>query len=168
MHINLLKRLESSVDSFRKTAFGIVSQIENTIAALDRGETESLTSVNIDTDDENFDWDSNWGDEENVIGKKIKVHLADVDRVQWKEDLQEDLEVLNFLLQKALQIVPQYDHKLQTLMQRIENKVKKPFNTNNKKIIIFTAFADTANYLYSNLSGYFKDKYQLNSALISA
>ena len=167
MHINLLKRLESSVDSFRKTAFGIVNQIENTIIALDRSETESLTSVNIDTDDENFDWDSNWGDEENVIGKKIKVHLADVDRVQWKEDLQEDLEVLDFLLQKAVQIVPQYDHKLQTLIQRIENKIQKPFNTNNKKIIIFTAFADTANYLYSNLSGYFKDKYHLNSALIS-
>ena len=167
MHINLLKRLESSVDSFRKTAFGIVQQIENTIRALDRGEAESLSSVEINTDDENFDWDSNWGDEENVIGKKIKVHLADVDRLQWKEDLQEDLNVLDFLLQKALQITPQHDYKLQTLIKRIENKIQKPFNINNKKVIIFTAFADTANYLYSNLSGYFKDKYQLNSALIS-
>ncbi len=167
MHINLLKRLESSVDSFRKTAFGIVQQIENTISALDRGESESLSSVEIDTDDENFDWDSNWGDEENVIGKKIKVHLADVDRLQWKEDLQEDLNVLDFLLQKALQIIPQHDYKLQTLIKRIENKIQNPFNINNKKVIIFTAFADTANYLYSNLSRYFKDKYQLNSALIS-
>ena len=167
MHINLLKRLESSVDSFRITASGILSQIENILRAIERGDNESLTSLQINTDDENFDWDSNWGDEENVIGKKVKVHLGDVDRLQWKEDLQEDLAILNLLLQKALAINPQEDNKLQTLMQRMEVKVNKPFNKGNKKVIIFTAFADTANYLYHNLGGYFKEKHQLNAALIS-
>lgn len=167
MHINLLKRLESSVDSFRITASGILNQIETTLRAIERGDNESLTSMQIDTDDENFDWDSNWGDEENVIGKKVKVHLGDVDRLQWKEDLQEDLLVLALLLQKASAINPKEDNKLQTLMQRIEDKVRNPFNKGNKKVIIFTAFADTANYLYDNLNEYFKEKYQLNSALIS-
>ena len=92
MRINLLKRIESSIDSFRITTNGIVSQIEQTIKALSKDGLEDLISPQFDTESENFDWETNWGDEENVFGKKVKVHLADIDRRQWKEDLEEDLD----------------------------------------------------------------------------
>src|SRR5690606_42157843 len=82
----------------------------------------SISSIHFDTQDENFDWDANWGDEENVIGKKVKVHLADLDRRQWKEDLEEDLAIINQLMDKVNLIKPELDLKLQTLIQSIDRK----------------------------------------------
>lgn len=167
MRINMLKRIESSIDSFRITTNGLVHQIEQTIKALSKEGLDDLISPQFDTQDENFDWDSNWGDEENVFGKKVKVHLADIDRRQWKEDLEEDLQTLNELLKKVNKITPEVDYKLQTIIKNITNKIEKPFNQNNKKVIVFTAFADTADYLYKNLSTLFKDKFSINTTLIS-
>lgn len=167
MRINMLKRIESSIDSFRITTNGIVSQIKNTISVLSKDGVENLISQQFETQDENFDWDSNWGDEENVFGKKVKVHLADIDRRQWKEDLEEDLHTLNELLKNVNKITPQFDFKLQTLISNITAKINSPFNPNNKKVIVFTAFADTADYLYENLGKLFKDQYKINTTLIS-
>jgi len=167
MRINMLKRIESSIDSFRITTNGIVSQIEDTINVLSKDGVENLVSPQFDTQDENFDWDSNWGDEENVFGKKVKVHLADIDRRQWKEDLEEDLHTLNELLKKVNKITPQFDFKLQILISNITAKINSPFNPNNKKVIVFTAFADTADYLYENLGKLFKNQYKINTTLIS-
>ena len=167
MRINLLKRIESSIDSFRITTNGIVAQIENTIKALSKDGLEDLVSPQFDTENENFDWDTNWGDEENVFGKKVKVHLADIDRRQWKEDLEEDLSTLNELLKKVNTITPIADYKLQKLIANIKEKIENPLNSNNKKVIVFTAFADTAGYLYNNLGEIFKNEYQINTALIT-
>ena len=167
MHINLLKRLESSVDSFRITTNGILQQVQQTIKSLEKPGLENLDSFQFDADDENFDWESNFGDEENVIGKKVKVHLADIDRLQWKEDLKEDLQILTDLISKVNQVIPVFDYKLQTLFDTIKNKIQNPINANNKKVIIFTAFADTADYLYKNVGQYFKEKYNINSTLIT-
>lgn len=167
MHINLLKRLESSVDSFKITTNGILRQVQQTIKALDKSGLESLSSFQFNADDENFDWESNWGDEENVIGKKVKVHLADLDRTQWKEDLQEDLQILNDLILKVNKVTPVFDYKLQKLIDTIKNKIQNPINENNNKVIIFTAFADTADYLYENVGKYFKENYKINSTIIS-
>jgi len=167
MRINLLKRLESSVDSFRITTSGIIGQIRNTIQALSKEGLDELDGLQFDLLSENFDWEADWGDEENVIGKKVKVHLADLDRTQWREDLEDDLAVLTLLFEKAKLISPLLDHKLQTLIDTIANKIKVPFNTGNKKVIVFTAFADTADYLYSNISGLFKDSHAINTCLIS-
>lgn len=167
MRINLLKRLESSVDSFRITTSGIISQIKNTIKALAKEGIDELDGLQFDLQSENFDWEADWGDEENVIGKKVKVHLADLDRTQWREDLEDDLAVLTLLFEKAELINPLLDYKLQTLIDTIANKIKAPFNTGNKKIIVFTAFADTADYLYANISGLFKDSHAINTCLIS-
>lgn len=167
MRINMLKRIESSIDSFRITTNGLVSQIQQTINALSKDGLENLISPQFDTEDENFDWDANWGDEENVFGKKVKVHLADIDRTQWKEDLEEDLQVLNDLLKKVNIISPQIDYKLQTLVKDITHKIENQINPNNKKVIVFTAFADTADYLYKNLNHAFKKHYNINTTLIS-
>jgi SNF2 family DNA or RNA helicase len=167
MRINLLKRIESSIDSFRITTLGILEQIRNTIKAISKEGIEDFTAINFDTQDENFDWENQWGDEENLIGKKVKVHVADLDRTQWKEDLEEDLAIINQLMSKVNQITPALDLKLQTLIQSIENKIEKPINPGNKKVIVFTAFADTADYLYKNISTHFKTKYKIHSTLIS-
>ena len=167
MRINLLKRLESSVDSFRLTLEGIITQIQDAIRAIDKGDKADFTGIQAKLDDESFDWDSDWGDEENVFGKKVKVHIADMDTRKWKEDLSEDLFTLNELWSSIVDITKDKDYKLQQLISLIEDKIKKPFNSNNKKAIVFTAFADTANYLYESLAHHFKSNFGINTALIT-
>src|SRR5690606_2544117 len=126
MHINLLKRLESSVDSFKITISGIVDHINNTLQFLEKEEKNAFDSVQLTDDSENFDWDSSWGDEENLIGKKIKVHLRDLDKTRWQEDLQEDLKLFKNLLKSIEIISPEKDNKLQHLIAKIEHKIKNP------------------------------------------
>lgn len=167
MRINFLKRLESSVDSFRLTLEAVINKINLTVQSIATANQGAIESYQSQIDDENFDWESEWGDEENLIGRKIKVHIADVDRRKWQEDLNQDLEILNSIWEKIADIKGKSDFKLQQLIGLIENKVQHPINTDNKKVIIFTAFADTANYLYENIQGHIKEKYGLNSTLIT-
>ena len=167
MHINLLKRLESSIDSFRITTQGILHQIESTLQALFKNMEDYTSTVLFSSQEENLDWESDWGDEENIIGSKVKVHLADIDRRKWSEDLESDLDILKTLLSQVNLVHSEKDNKLQVLIKEIENKINKPLNPDNKKSIVFTAFADTADYLYKNISVYFKTKYNLNTCLIT-
>ncbi|MDH1603785.1 helicase-related protein [Empedobacter sp. GD03739] len=167
MRINLLKRIESSVDSFRITINGILNQINHTIKILSNNDIEAYSGLNFETQDENFDWEANWGEEDKLIGKNVKIHIADLDRRQWKEDLEEDKLVLEQLLLRTKVITPYRDTKLQTLINRIEDKIENPINEGNKKVIIFTAFADTAEYLFENLSVHFKSNFKINAALIT-
>jgi len=167
MRINFLKRLESSVDSFRLTLEAVIALVNSTIQSVVNVKKGDIESYKSQVGDENFDWESEWGDEENLIGRKIKVHIADIDRRKWEEDLNQDLEILNSIWKKIVDIKGKSDFKLQQLIGMIENKVKQPINNDNKKVIIFTAFADTANYLYDNIQGYFKDNYGLHSTLIT-
>ena len=167
MRINFLKRLESSVDSFRLTLEAVINKINLTVQSIATANQGDIESYQSQIDDENFDWESEWGDEENLIGRKINVHVADVDRRKWQEDLNQDLEILNSIWGKIADIKGKSDFKLQQLIGLIENKVQHPINTDNKKVIIFTAFADTANYLYENIQGHIKEKYGLNSTLIT-
>lgn len=168
MRINLLKRIESSVHSFRITLSGIIEQVENALKSIEQKDFNSLyEGIQKYINDETFDWESEWGDEENVIGKKVKIHLADIDKTKWQEDLSADLFLLNDLLGKTNPIEKDRDTKLQELKRRLDEKISHPFNADNKKAIIFTAFADTANYLYKELGKYIKEKYGLNSALVT-
>lgn len=168
MRINLLKRLESSVHSFRITMEGIINQVEEALKSIKQGSEENeYNGILARINDENFDWEYEWGDEENIIGKKVKIHISDMDRTRWQEDLSSDLVLLKDLMTKTNRIQKENDIKLLHLKNLIDNKITKPFNDGNKKVIIFTAFADTANYLYKELSKYIKDAYGLNSALIT-
>lgn len=168
MRINLLKRIESSVHSFRITLTGIIQQVENALKSLEQnnfdGQYEGIQKY---INDENFDWETEWGEEENIIGKKVKIHLADIDKTKWQEDLSADLSLLNDLLNKTNPIKKENDTKLQELKKRLDEKIVHPLNSDNKKAIIFTAFADTANYLYKELSPYIKEKFGLNTALVT-
>lgn len=167
MRINLLKRLESSVDSFRITLEGIIVQIEQALKSIHLGAGADYEGIQGKLDDENFDWDADWGDEENVIGKKVKVHIADMDTTKWQEDLQYDLDILNALRDGVVNITGKNDIKLQRLLKLLDNKITKPFNEGNKKAIVFTAFADTAKYLYTNIQEYLRERYGLYTALIT-
>ncbi len=167
MRINLLKRLESSVDSFRLTLEGIILLIENALKAIEKGSSGDYEGIDAKLDDEEFDWESEWGEQDNVIGKKVKVHIADIDVLKWKEDLSDDLIVLNSIWDKIVEIRGKNDNKLNNLKNLIQGKIENPINIGNKKVIVFTAFADTANYLYEHISPYFKEQFGLNTAIIT-
>lgn len=167
--INLMKRMESSVYSFQLTLTRIKTLIEDTINLIDRYDKHS--SVNLDLTDisnvDEFDDEDRNADELFSLGKKVKIDLADMDYDSWRKSLEKDAEVLELLTLMVGDITPEHDSKLQELYRVIDNKIAHPINEGNKKIIIFTAFADTAGYLYENVSKYVKSKYGLNSAMVS-
>jgi SNF2 family DNA or RNA helicase len=167
MRINLLKRIESSVYSFRLTLEKIKDQITAAISAIEKGENDTYSGIQANVSSDDMDWDADWGEEDNVIGKKVKVHIADMDCTRWKEDLSADLAILEKLRDDVIDIKGKSDSKLEELKERISKKVQSPLNPDNKKVIIFTAFADTANYLYSSLKDEFLHKFNINTALIT-
>ena len=167
MSINLLKRLESSVWSFRLTLGRIHELIKDTLSEIERFEKYGDTEVNaqevnvsdFDMEDQNTDYFT--------VGKKVKIDLADMDYLTWKNYLKQDAEIFALLEIMVADITPEHDTKLQSLFKLISDKIEKPINENNKKILIFTAFSDTAEYLYDNVSEYVLNKYNLNTAMIS-
>ena len=167
MSINLLKRLESSVYSFTVTVERIKRFIEQTIQLIHdyKSGTKVLELVEI-TQSDDFD-----GDDQNTdffgVGKKVKIDLEDMDYVTWLQELEHDVKTLGDLEQKMAVITPERDEKLQTLCKLIAHKVEHPINANNKKILIFTAFADTADYLYQHVSRFIKEKFNLDTAEIT-
>ncbi len=167
MNINLLKRLESSVYSFKLTLSRIHDLISETIDAIDRFEKYGISDLDAyEADEDDFDMDDRNADYF-TVGKKVKIDLADMDYKTWREGLQEDKEVLELLTDMVNDITPKYDTKLQTLLDLISDKIEHPINGNNKKLLIFSAFSDTAEYLYNNVSTFVKDKYGLDTALIT-
>lgn len=154
MSINLLKRLESSVHSFVLTLTRIKKLIDDTIIVIDSFGKNSLTKLDIyDISENDFDIDDT--NTEFFVGKKVQIDLADIDIKSWKKDLVEDSENIGILLFMLNDVTPQHDKKLQTLFEMISDKINNPINSGNRKIIIFSAFADTAMYLYENADWYF-------------
>lgn len=167
--INLMKRMESSVFSFNLTLKRIKELIENTISTIDT--YDKTASVNLELTDisniDEFDDEDQNGEDLFTFGKKVKIDLADMDYKSWKNSLQKDQEVLELLTLMVGDITPEHDLKLQELFRVIKDKLENPINEGNKKIIIFTAFADTAGYLYDNVSSYIKDKFGLHTAMVT-
>lgn len=170
MRVNLLKRLESSVDSFRITLDKILGFIDNTISSIDKferyGNSSELSEIELTAFDEDEDIE-NAISEDFLIGKKVKIDLKDMNTIGWKTDLIEDRNVLQELLEQFKRIKPNNDLKLVELVNTIRNKIENPINIDNKKVIIFSAFADTANYLYENISKVIKLEYGLDVALVT-
>ncbi len=167
MSINLLKRLESSVYSFRLTLSRIKALIDATIAAIDRFDLYGHTEIEMyEANEDEFDIDDSnndiWG-----VGKKVKIDLADMDYKSWREELQKDADTLELLILMVADITPEHDTKLQELFRLIADKMANPINADNKKILIFSAFSDTAEYLYAQVSQHVKAKYGLDTAMIS-
>ncbi len=171
MSINLLKRMESSVHSFLLTVHRIYDYIFDTAeiinafmagkgsSALDEMRDLSGATADFDDDDQNTDFFR--------VGKKVRIDLRDMDYISWKRDIDEDLENLLLLISMVEDITPEYDFKLNELLRVIREKVANPINPGNKKLLIFTAFADTAEYLYENVSRMAKQELGLNTALVT-
>ena len=165
MAINLLKRLESSVNSFRLTLTRIRDFIKDSITAIDNFQENSAGIIDVTDFSEDFDTEDSESDP--FVGRKSKINLRDMDYVSWRRDLKADLEVLELLILMLKDITPEHDTKLQQLIADLKNKFEHPINGSNKKVLIFTAFADTANYLYEQLSGRILNDCGLHTALIT-
>ena len=170
MAINMLKRLESSVNSFRLTIQRIQELIQNTINRIDNFSRDRYGHTSLEVDDYYPSMVAE--DEESygsafVGGKKTKIDLADMDFISWRQYLEWDNEILNLLLVMLQDITPRHDSKLQQLIEDLESKFSHPINDKNKKVLIFTAFSDTAEYLYSELADRIHDEYGLNVAMVT-
>lgn len=168
MSINLLKRLESSIYSFGLTLERIAQLISGTIDTINAFEAggsailetaEPNGEADFDDDDQNTDFFS--------AGRRIKINLSDMDYKSWREELKKDAETIGLLRLMIADITPDHDLKLQTLLHLLANKIEHPINAGNKKVLIFSAFSDTTEYLYEHVSAFIKQKYGLNTALIT-
>ena len=168
MCINLLKRLESSVHSFRITLERVRALIDGTITDIDSYASGSSQIINTqELSDSEFDGDdSNTSFFENT-GKKLDIDLADMDFVSWREKLQEDSETLELLTLIIRDITPEHDSKLQKLLEIISDKIQHPFNAGNKKVLIFSAFSDTVDYLYDEVAPFVKERFGVDTAMIT-
>lgn len=160
--INLLKRLESSVYSFRKTVNKVLDRIERTIENIERFE-DGHKDIVVKDGLEDFEDD----EEIYAIEHEMKIKLEDMDYLEWKHFLEKDRLILRNLSQEITKITPENDLKLQTLKNVILDKINNPINPGNRKVLIFTTFSDTADYLYENLSKEFKARYGLNTAEVT-
>ena len=167
MSINLLKRLESSVNSFQLTLQRMKALIDNTIEAINRFEKYGNADIDM-YEVADSEWDMDDGNTEYfTVGKKVKIELADMDYKTWRTELMADAETLELLTLMVADITPEHDSKLQELLKLISDKIENPINPGNKKVIIFSAFSDTAEYLYEYVSTYIKEKYGLHTAVIT-
>ena len=164
MNMQLLKRLESSVNSFRLTLNRISEYMDETLKAIERfknGEkrvsVDDYESADVDEDEQDF-----------TIGKKKnRILLEDMDYISWQKEIESDLATIRLLLTMLESITSEHDSKLQQLVADLRNKFANPINDNNKKVLIFTAFSDTAEYLYDCLADKIKSEYGLNVALVT-
>ena len=161
IRVNVLKRMESSVYSFALTIERQFRDVEAMIARIDSHEDyiEEVDIENVDIDDPVF--------EPLLVGRKVKVLLADVDLIRWRQDLDEDKKRLENLLSSARAVDVPRDAKLLSLKNLIKSKAQNPLNAGNRKILVFSAFADTAQYLYDNLADDVRQTQNINTALVT-
>lgn len=161
LRVNLLKRMESAVYAFALTVERQLKDVEAMLRRIEAqaDDVEELDIADVDIDDPMF--------EPLLVGKRIKVLLADVDLVRWKQDLVEDRNRLHTLLSAARQVDSERDAKLHALRDTIVHKCEHPTNPGNRKVIVFTAFADTARYLYDHLAPWARDRLGIDTALVT-
>ena len=171
MTINLLKRLESSVEAFRLTLKKLKANHLRTLSQIEAfnesGQDSSFTDSAMAYADSEPDDDEIFDGEENLIGGKVQISLSDMDLPRWEHDLKIDLDVIEYLLEEMEKVSPADDSKLQHLKVLLESKLSSPINPGNKKVLLFTAFADTANYLYEHISSHFQMKHELHTAKVT-
>ncbi len=167
MRTNYLKRLESSVHSFEVSIDRTIKKIEDLLKKIDHfeGNFEEYTSPDLFTDQ---------GEEEEaellerlMVGKKLPIRLEHLKRKEWKRDLKKDRTQLIAIHEKAAAVTPDRDAKLQELKRLIQDKINQPLNDDNRKVLVFTAFSDTAQYIYANLKDWVTEELGLHCALVT-
>ncbi len=176
MRINLLKRLESSVHAFRLTTGKIIARLESTLTQIENYKQRKLEHTLTQFEPDQVNLDEDWQDElpedagaaqGDAIGGKIQISLSDMDVLSLEQDLLNDLHLLQDIQIVMRKITPPLDLKLNTLKAMIDEKIARPINAGNRKIIVFTAFSDTAEYLYEQLAPYALQHHRLHTAKIT-
>ncbi len=172
MTINLLKRLESSVHAFRLTLEHLQrlhQQTLDSIYAFERGGgARSIGDASILYRDSDVDDEDLPDEDDNITTQgKVRIDLEDMDLPSWKQALEDDLQSVEALLAEMRKVTPRHDAKLQHLLGHIGQKLTKPINPGNRKVLLFTAFADTANYLYEQLAPLLLEKHGIQTAKIT-
>jgi len=155
--------MESSIHSFALTVSKILSQVDNAIEKI----KEKRFDYDPDLDIAEIDFENENQYDDLMFGNKVKVMLQDMDLIKWEQDLRADKEKLERLLAEAKKVSPSRDAKLEILKEIIQKKIKHPINGDNNKLLIFTAFADTANYLYDNLADWIKAEFAMHVAMVT-
>jgi SNF2 family DNA or RNA helicase len=166
MKVNLLKRLESSVKSFEYTLRRMLERIDRTIDKIKNYDANITEYTSTDLFDELEDDELEELKEKTEVGTKLRFELAHLDRERWRQDLQEDRDQFISLINNAAAIQPERDGKLERLKEIIVEKQNTPINDGNKKVLVFTAFADTAEYLYDNLHVWAIKERESHTALV--
>lgn len=163
MRVNLFKRMESSINSFTMTLEKLLGEVTGLIQKIadhdNNAAVEEFDIEEIEIEDDAFS--------PFVVGKKVKVLIQDMDTVRWKQELEEDREILEKLISSARAVKAPQDEKLRKLKELIRYKVTNPINPENKKLIVFTAFADTAKYLYENTAKWAQRELGVYAALVT-
>jgi hypothetical protein len=171
MTVNLLKRLESSVHSFRRTLKSLARNHGETLAKIssfrETGRDSTYADVSTALEDEELDEDAELPGSDALIGDKVQINLSDMDLPRWEHELRADLAIIEELLGQMEKVIPSDDAKLQHLKTTILSKLASPINPLNRKVLIFTAFADTADYLYEHLAPFFLDKQGLHTGKVT-
>ncbi|MCD8206637.1 MAG: DEAD/DEAH box helicase, partial [Bacteroidales bacterium] len=173
MSVNLLKRLESSVEAFRLTLSTVIDtnkEMLGNIEAYKKGDKDRTIRKKVNSeygfDDEDED---EFEDLDTFAGGKkdtIEIRLADLDTVTWERLIREDIDILQGVYDDMMKVTPDKDNKLKCLKEVIDGKMEHPINSGNRKILIYSAFADTAEYLYKQVSVYVKERYGMETARI--
>ncbi|WFN33463.1 SNF2-related protein [Methanogenium sp. S4BF] len=166
MRTNLLKRLESSVHAFRLTVGKVLENITLTIEQIEKFQENGSIEFNNRTISDDFDFDDQNSDLLFTSGK-VKIELRDMDYRSWLYDLNDDRGLLEELLKATSAITPEHDEKLNVFYNVIRDKIQNPINDNNKKILVFSAYADTVEYLFNNVSQMVKSEFGLDTAMIT-
>ena len=179
MKVNFLKRLESSVYSFTKTLESTLTKIKTletkihnflNAAIIDANKANKANFDPLDGAEKDYEEDE---DLQTSIqaGKKQTYHFEHLDLDTWLKDLGEDKDRLEKIYRIAHNITPERDAKLAQLQQLIDAKVKTPTKDrcgkDNRKVLVFTAFADTAKYLYNNLYTWATDTHGIHAAVVT-
>ncbi len=162
MRVNLFKRMESSINSFALTLEKLLGEVNILLVKQEKHSSDEIEEKgieDIEVDSPEFD--------AFLIGRKVKVLIKDMDEIRWKQDLEDDRAKLTELLSEARHIEATRDAKMRHLKHLIEQKCKNPINSGNKKIVVFTAFTDTANYLYQHIAEWARDSLSIHAALIT-
>jgi SNF2 family DNA or RNA helicase len=167
MRVNYLKRLESSVSSFEVSIDRTIQKIKGLLDKIDHFETNIEEFTNPDLFNEKDDEEEAELLEKLAVGKKLVIKLEHLDRKRWKKDLQADIKQLIAIHEKAAAVTPDRDAKLQELKTLIAGKVRNPINAGNRKVLVFTAYSDTAEYLYANIAGWAREELGLHSGLVT-
>ena len=172
MTVNLLKRLESSVHAFRLTLKTLADNHHHTltkIAAFKKtGRDATFADVSPAFADVELDDEVDYPDPDDTqIGNKVQISLSDMDLPRWEQELRGDLAIIEDLLAEMQKVTPSDDAKLQHLRTTIRSKLASPINSGNRKVLIFTAFADTADYLYDHLAPFFLEEEDLHTGKVT-